>query len=72
VIPSLGISSIMTEGTNDIARFLTRRKLVDTMIHVIIPIYVGKDLKVMDEGIDLEDPRTVIMGNTTVYFSSGL
>ena len=72
VIPSMGISSIMTEGTNEIARFLTKRKLVDAVVHVILPIFDGKDLRVMDEGVDLKDPRTVTMGDTTVYFSSGL
>ena len=70
VMPSLGVSSIITEGTNDVARFLLKRKLADVFIHVVMPSFKGRDLDFLDENTELADPRTVELGGATVYFSS--
>jgi 3,4-dihydroxy 2-butanone 4-phosphate synthase/GTP cyclohydrolase II len=69
VIPSMGISSIMTEGTNDVARFLLKRKLIDVLVHVVMPSFEGRKIDVLDENVDIHDPRSITMGDTTVYYS---
>ncbi|MGA1873955.1 MAG: GTP cyclohydrolase II [Thermoplasmatota archaeon] len=70
MIQSLGISSLLTEGTNEVASFLRMRKMADTVVHVIVPSFDGKELDVSDRGPDLFSPRTVKLGDTTVYFSA--
>ena len=40
------------------------------MIHVMMPLFEGKELKVLDEGVELRDPKMITMGDTIVYFSS--
>ncbi|MGA1819928.1 MAG: GTP cyclohydrolase II [Thermoplasmatota archaeon] len=69
VIPSLGIDSLLTEGTNDIARFFQKRKMADIIIHILVPVFHGTDLEKEDSGPDLVSPRTVKLGDTTVYYS---
>jgi riboflavin biosynthesis pyrimidine reductase len=70
VIPSLGIDSVLTEGTNGIARFILKRKMADILIHVLVPVFHGADIEGEDSGPDLISPRTVILGDTTVYYSN--
>jgi 3,4-dihydroxy 2-butanone 4-phosphate synthase/GTP cyclohydrolase II len=70
LFPSLKISTMITEGTNEISRFLIQRKLADILVQVVLPSFDGKELRCLDSGPELNSPRSVLMGDTTVYFSS--
>lgn len=70
LFPELDVRSIITEGTNDVARFLMERNLADVLLQVLLPVFEGKIVKEIDLPLELKDPRTVMLGDTTVYFSS--
>ncbi len=70
LFPELQIRSLITEGTNDIAKFMLERRMADVLVQVMLPTFQGMELKEADVGPELTSPRSVTMGDTTVYFSS--
>jgi len=66
----LEIDSLITEGTNDVARFLVERRLADILVQVMLPTFQGKEIKGADVGPELTSPRSVMLGDITVYFGS--
>ncbi len=54
----------------DVSNEILEKKIADVMIHVMMPLFEGKELNILNEGFELIAPRMVTMGDTIVYFSS--
>ncbi|MFW3145694.1 MAG: GTP cyclohydrolase II [Thermoplasmatota archaeon] len=67
--PALGISSLITEGTNDVGAFFLEKGMADMKVHVILPTFDGHELHRIDIGPNLVSPRMVSLGDVTVYYS---
>jgi 3,4-dihydroxy 2-butanone 4-phosphate synthase/GTP cyclohydrolase II len=70
ILPTLQVFSLLTEGANELGKFLVKRSLIDVQVHVLIPKFIGKEIEGEDIEPEMGSVKTVTLDGVTVYYSS--